>query len=140
MSWINEIQNFLEDYSGVYPDNPNIDIYKDMGIVGDDFHEMIKKYSKKYEVDMSDYLWYFHADEEGHGSIGGYFFKPPYERVQRIPVTPQMLADFSVTKKWKIEYPKREIPKQRTDLTINKIIFISLVIGLAILIILKIVN
>lgn len=131
MSWINDIRNFLEDYSGVYPDNPNIDIFKDMGVVGDDFHEMIEKYSEKYHVDMSDYLWYFHTNEEGQ-SIGRTFFKPPYERVNRIPVTPQMLADFIVTKKWAVEYPKHEIPRQRKDLIINQAIVIVFIVGLVI--------
>jgi len=134
VSWTDEIRNFLEDYSGIYPESPNTDIFKDMGVVGDDFHEMIEKYSKKHQVDMSDYLWYFHTNEEGQ-SIGGTFFKPPYERVSRIPVTPQMLADFILTKKWKVEYPKHEIPKQRTDLLINKIILIVFVIGTAILLV-----
>jgi hypothetical protein len=140
VSWLNDIRNFLEDYSGVYPDDPNIDIFKDMGVVGDDFHEMIEKYAKRYNVDMSDYLWYFHADEEGSNSIGGQFFKPPYERVTRIPVTPQMLADFIVTKKWKVNYPSHDIPKQRTDLTINKIIVVTFFVGLGIWLLIKMWN
>ena len=131
MSWTDEIRNFLEDYSGVYPDSPNTDIFKDMGVVGDDFHEMIEKYSEKYQVEMSDYLWYFHTNEEGQ-SIGAVFFKPPYKRVNRISVTPQMLADFIVTKKWKVEYPKHEIPKQRKDLMINRAVEIVFIIGLVI--------
>jgi len=139
VSWINEIRNFLEDYSDVYADNPEIDIFKDMGVAGDDFHEMIENYSKDYQIDMSDYLWYFHANEEGQ-SIGGLFFKPPYKRVQRIPVTPQMLADFIVTKKWKIEYPAHVIPKKRIDLIINKILLMILVFGLGIWVLLQILN
>ena len=138
MSWINEIRNFLEDYSGVYPDDPKIDIFKDMGVVGNDFHEMIEKYAKQYNVDMSDYLWYFHTDEEGSNSLGGQVFKPPYKRVDRIPVTPQMLADFIVTKKWQVDYPQHEIPKHRTDLTINKVIVIGFFVGVAIWLLLKI--
>jgi len=140
LSWLNDIRNFLEDYSGVYPDDPDIDIFKDMGVVGNDFHEMIEKYSKLYDVDLSDYLWYFHADEEGFNGIGRHFFKPPYERVQRIPVTPQMLADFIVTKKWQVEYPPHDIPKQRTDLTINTIIVITVFVGLVIWLVIKMQN
>jgi hypothetical protein len=111
-----------------------------MGVAGDDFHEMIEKYAKQYDVDMSDYLWYFHADEEGFNSIGRQFFKPPYERVERIPVTPQMLADFIATKKWKVAYPPHDIPKPRTDLTINKVILIAFIIGLGIWLLLKMWN
>lgn len=131
MSWINEIRNFLEDYSATYAEDPDIDIYEDMGITGDDFHEMINKYAKTYDVDMSEYLWYFHTDEEG-SSFGGQFFKPPYERVKRIPVTPRMLASFIETKKWKIDYPPHKIPKVRKDLIINKILVITFLAGLII--------
>jgi hypothetical protein len=139
VNWVNDIQNFLEDCSGIFPDNPGVDIFEDMGVVGDDFHEMIEKYSTKYQVDMADYLWYFHTNEEGH-NIGGDFFIPPYERVKRIPVTPQMLADFIPTKKWKVEYPIHEIPKKRTDLAINKIIIIIFFVGLAIWFIYKMIT
>lgn len=131
MNWINEIRNFLEDYSGVYPDNEDTDIFKDMGVVGDDFHEMIEKFAKQYQVDMTDYLWYFHADEEGQ-SIGGVFYKAPYQKVQRIPVTPKMLSYFIETKKWKIDYPKHDTPKSRPDLLINKIVVFSFFIGVLI--------
>jgi len=126
-----EIKSFLQDFSGVYPDHSDTDIFKDMGIVGDDFHDMIEKYSEKYQVDMSDYLWYFYADEEGH-NIGGLFYSPPYEKVKRIPVTPKMLADFSETKKWDIQYPEHEIPTSRPDLKINRTIFIVFFILVAI--------
>lgn len=131
VSWIREISNFLEDYSGVYPGNEDTDIYKDMGVVGDDFHEMIEKFAKQYQVDMTDYLWYFHADEEGQ-SIGGVFYKAPYQKVQRIPFTPKMLAYFIETKKWKIDYPKHDTPKSRPDLLINKIVVFSFFIGVLI--------
>jgi len=131
MSWVNEIRNFLEDYSGVYPASPDTDIFKDIGVTGDDFHEMMEKYAKQYDVDMSEYLWYFHCDEEGQ-SIGGQFFRPPYERVKRIPVTPQMLADFIVTKKWKIDYPPHTLPKYRVDLIINVVIVIGFFVAVAI--------
>ncbi len=103
MEWLNEIRNFLEDYSSVYSDNPDIDIFKDMGIKGDDFHEMINTYAEKYGIDMTDYLWYFHCNEEGH-SIGKTFITTPYEKVKRIPVTPKILASFIETKKWKVDY------------------------------------
>lgn len=131
MSYIDEISNFLEDYSGVLPEDPNIDIWKDMGVKGDDFHEMMDNYSKLYEVDLSNYLWYFHTDEEGYG-IGGLLSKPPYERVERIPVTPQMLADFIVTKKWNIDYPPHVFPEKRIDLKINVIVTILIAIGMCI--------
>jgi len=128
MSWLDEITNFLEDYSGVYPESPKTDIWKDMGIVGDDFHEMMENYSKNYNVDLSNYLWYFHTDEEGY-SIGGLIVDPPYKMMERIPVTPELLASFIETKKWEIDYPKHKLPKRRADLLIDLSIIVIFVIG-----------
>ena len=130
MCSINKIRNLLEDYSGISVEDPNIDIYKELDITGDDFHEMIDKYSKKYKVDMSNYLWYFHANEEG-SSIGSLFFKPPYKRIKRISVTPQMLVDFIKTKKWEVEYPKHKIPKRRNDIRVNLILLVLFLIAIA---------
>lgn len=127
-NWLDEIYNFLEDYSGVYPTSPTNDIFKELGITGDDFHEMIDDFSIRYEVDMADYLWYFHSNEEGGPGIGSFFFKPPYERVERVPVTPIMLASFIVSKKWTINYPEHSLPKYRIDLWISTFIFIFAVV------------
>ena len=91
-------------------------------MVGDDFHEMIEKFSSRYSVDMADYLWYFHADEEGQ-NFGGLFFKPPYSQVDRIPVTPMMLADTANKGKWDIQYPAHKISPRRYDILITKLFF-----------------
>jgi hypothetical protein len=98
------------------------DIFNECGISGDDSHELIEKYHKKYNVDISNYLWYFHCDEEGMGSIGGMFFKAPYKRVNRIPITPKMLTEFANSKRWKIDYPEHKLPKYRFDIIFNQII------------------
>jgi hypothetical protein len=136
VSWLDEIRNFLEDYSGVCSDDPNIDIFMDMNVTGDDFHEMIENYSNEYEVDMSEYLWYFHTNEEGI-SLGALGFKPPYARVKRIPVTPQMLADFIMTKKWSINYPEHNLPKRRYDIIFNQFVLVTFILGVILGLILK---
>lgn len=130
MSNLISIIDFVKEISGIDEINPESDIFN-LGIVGDDFHEMIEKYSETYEVDMSEYLWYFHSDEEGQ-NLGGIFFKPPYKRVNRIPVTPRLLSEFVETKKWNIKYSEHELPNKRIDLTINKIIIIVFLIVLTI--------
>jgi hypothetical protein len=130
-NYINEISNFLEDYAAVYPEDPNTDIFRDLQVTGDDFHEMIEKFAEHYKVDMTGYLWYFHANEEGF-SITGPLFKPPYERVKRIPVTPQMLADFAITKKWDMHYPAHSLPRYRVDLIIGTILVAAIVISLGV--------
>ena len=97
------------------------DIFKDAGLVGDDFDEMIEKFALKYSVDMTGYIWYFHTDEEGL-SIGSFFFAPPNEQVERIPVTPAMLAEFAKRGRWEIQYPNHKISARRYDLLVNRII------------------
>lgn len=66
---------FLKDLAGTDKVFPHTDIFRDLGMVGDDFHEMIETYAARYAVDMTNYRWYFHTDEEGW-SFGGVFFKP----------------------------------------------------------------
>jgi hypothetical protein len=114
-----DIIQFLFPLSGDNKIKPDSDIFHDVGMVGDDFHLMIEEYAKKFAVDMTDYLWYFHSDEEGWG-IG--FFKAPYELVKRIPVTPALLAQFANTGKWDIPYPEHQLPKNRYDLVIKRIL------------------
>lgn len=44
---------------------PNSDIFGELGIIGDDFRELIEQDAKQFYVNMTGYLWYFHADGEG---------------------------------------------------------------------------
>lgn len=74
---------------------------------------------------MSEYIWYFHHEEEGNWtSIGGIIFKSPNKRIKRIPITPKMLTEFANSKKWSVDYPEHNLPKYRYDIIINQIIFI----------------
>lgn len=125
-----EIIEFLKKETCEDEISSDTDIFNDCGISGDDSHELIEKYQAKYNVDMSNYLWYFHCDEEGSSFITGMFFKPPYKRVKRIPVTPKILTDFANSKKWEIDYPEHILPKKRYDLLINQIIFSLIIIWL----------
>lgn len=102
------------------------DLMNDLGCSGDDFHELIDEYAKKFNVEMKSYLWYFHTNEEGN-NIGGVFFKPPYERVKHIAVTPQILLQSANEGKWLIEYPVHELPKRRNDIIINQILILLVI-------------
>jgi hypothetical protein len=124
---VKDIIDFLADLSCTSDISPESDIFYDVGMSGDDFHEMVEAFSKKYSVDMTDYLWYFHCDEEGVS-----FFKPPYRRVERIPVTPAMLTEFANNGKWKMNYPEHILPSRRYDLILNNVIFIGLLLSLII--------
>lgn len=123
---VNEIIEFLRDKSGVKEILPESDLNHEIGIYGDDWHEMIEEYSQKFNVKIDSYLWYFHTKEEGTASIGAAFFRPPNERVKRIPITPSILTDFANKGIWEIDYPEHQLPKRRYDLITNTVIVLSL--------------
>jgi hypothetical protein len=100
------------------------DIFADLHCTAKDFTKLVEAFGRRFNVDTSNYRWYFHTNEEDH-SIGGMFFKPPYERVQRIPVTAERLWEMANVGYWNIEYPEHEIPSSRVDFLINILIFIA---------------
>ncbi|MBK7434198.1 MAG: DUF1493 family protein [Chitinophagaceae bacterium] len=118
---LTDILNLVSKKTGCYDATGSSDIESDLGCYSDDFHELISEYSKTFTVDMTSYLWYFHTGEEGN-NFGGYFFKAPYERVKRIPVTPDMLLEFANKGKWDLKYPPHKIPKKRYDILINTVL------------------
>jgi hypothetical protein len=120
MHTFDDIINFLKKKLGRKVISTDSDVYKDLGCVGDDFHELMEVYAKTFHVDLTDYLWYFHTNEEGW-SLGALFFKPPYSRVKRIPVTARMLLNFANSGKWAVKYPNHRLPKKRYDILINQI-------------------
>jgi hypothetical protein len=126
MTTATDILNFLEKEIGHDDLTLDTDLYLG-GVYGDDFWEMIEAYSKKFEIDCSTFLWYFHSGEEGM-NLGAFFFKSSDQCVERISVTPQMLLDFTKTKKWGVVYPPHEIPTKRWDLIINRTIFIVIIL------------
>jgi hypothetical protein len=123
---IENIFDFVAEYSGKNGLKENSDIEMEFGVYGDDWEEMIEKFSSKYNVDMTSYLWYFHSGEEGMG-LGRLFFKPPNERVNRIPITPNDLLRIATKQKWDIEYPKHELPKRRYDIIIGTVAVVLLI-------------
>jgi hypothetical protein len=118
---LEDIIEFIKDQTAVKKVNANDDLLNDLGCSGDDHHEFIENYSRKFHVDINNYLWYFHTDEEGQ-NFGGMFFKPPNERVKHIPITPQILVEFANKGKWDMTYPTHTLPKRRYDILINRIL------------------
>jgi len=108
----------------------NCDIIYDLGCYGDDLSELIYQYKEKYNVNLENYLWYFHTEEEGHLnlSIGRAFFKPPYERVKHIPLTPALLLDSANEGKWLVAYPEHSLPRRRYDIVINQVVILVFII------------
>lgn len=124
-----EIIDFIETEYWKSNLQSNSDIFETVRISGDDSFELIEKFSKKYDVDISNFLWYFHHEEEGSwNSIGGYFHKSPDKLVKRIPITPKMLTKFAETKKWEINYPIHKLPEKRKDLILNQILVVTILV------------
>lgn len=126
-----EIVKFLKDQTGCDKIFENSDVTEDLGVDGDDFDDLVVTFSKKFNVDISSCLWYFHCGEEGNwNSIGGAFFESPDRRVKHIPVTPLMLLEFAQKGKWDIQYPDHKLPKRRYDILINQALIVGFVVFL----------
>ncbi|MEQ8177260.1 MAG: DUF1493 family protein [Amphiplicatus sp.] len=115
-----DILAFIEGEWGSFPKrfNPS-DIFESLGITGDDAWDFIENYSARFKVDLSSFLWYFHADEEGMNIPGGIVFTPPSARVKRIPISVMLLLESANAGRWMLEYPPHTLPKWRYDLFIN---------------------
>ncbi|OUR65667.1 hypothetical protein A9Q79_01355 [Methylophaga sp. 42_25_T18] len=107
------------EYSKLSPESK---LVEDLGIEGDDFSELIESFSKKYDIDMDSYLWYFHHREEGW-NLGALIFKPPYAQVKTIPVTPEVLLAAAKTKVWPVKYPNHKLKPGRPDVLFNQVLF-----------------
>lgn len=131
MNTIEQIYAFIEKECGCQGQalQPNADIFHDLGITGDDFFAFIASYSQKFQVNMDDYLWYFHSNEEGL-NFCGLIFKPPNEKVKRIAVTPMMLLRFANSNRWHIAYPEHDRQTNRKDLVCNNMVYLLLLLFL----------
>lgn len=105
--------------------DPDEDIFNRVGITGDDADDFIIAFEKTFDVDMRNYLWYFHSEEEGGLDLGGLFFKSPDRLVTRIPITPRVLSDSIAAKKWTVHYPEHTAPNVRRDLALNWVFLLA---------------
>jgi len=81
---------------------------------------LLAEYQKHFDVNLDNFLWYFHHGEEVHHLLGGLFFPPPNERVKHIPVTLELLLECARLGYWNVDYPPHELPKSRDDITFNR--------------------
>jgi Protein of unknown function (DUF1493) len=132
MPSFDEIAAFVCDHAGANRAyvTEGTSLQDDIGLYGDDIDHLMLEYSKRFGVDLSGYLWYFHTGEDGFG-IGALLFRPPDMRVKRIPITVGMLHDFANQGRWAVEYPMHELPRWRMDVTIDvllAIVFIGFIV------------
>lgn len=106
------------------------DLFARWRIEGDDADEFIEAFAKRFSIDMGNYRWYFHHREEGQ-NLGALFFRPPYARVERMPISIDVLANAVVSQEWPLAYPPHELPKRRWDIIIDQIVMALLIIGVA---------
>ena len=124
---IDDIMAFLAKETLAKKIRPQSDLFRNLGVDGDDFEDLMDAYSKSFSVDMTCYLWYFHHQEEPL-NFGKLFWKSPNQRVRRIPVTPTMLLDFAHKGTWALEYPAHRLPAKRYDILIHGIVAILLLL------------
>jgi hypothetical protein len=99
-----------------------IHVSDELGCDGDDFSELMDAYAKRFAVDISAYLWYFHQGEEISMSLGASIFPPPNFRVERIPVTPRLLLESANAGRWLVEYPVHRMPRRRYDVLVDRVV------------------
>jgi hypothetical protein len=107
------------------------DVFVELGIEGDDAFEFIEAFADRFSVDMSGYRWYFHHAEEGMNT-GSLFFRSPDQRVERIAITPTILAEAIRTKRWPLQYPVHQLPAHRWDIGLNQLMLLAPLVLLAI--------
>lgn len=131
MSSIEEIYTLLENQCGVkrHQLRMDVDIFDELGVEGDDFSELIESFSSTFNVDISNYRWYFHSNDEGT-NLFSFMFRPPNKKVSRIPITPELLLRISKTKSWDISYPNHEVPENRNDISFSWLLLILIIVGL----------
>lgn len=130
MTSLTDIYKFISDLCGVKISQlkPDTDLFADLGIDGDDFFELEAEFEKKFSVDMSSYLWYFHHGEEASPSIARLLFKSSYPKVKRICVTPELLLESANAHHWILNYPEHKLTSQRLGFQFKQIFFSAICI------------
>ena len=133
---LNDLVQFVRNETGAQNVGPDDDLLYDLGVDGAEFVDLVEKYAKKYQVNICNYLWYFHHGEEGF-NIVSLFIASPDRRVPTIPVTPRMLTEFANAGKWGIDYPEHSLPKRRYDLIIGSVIYGAFLLTLFFFVVIK---
>lgn len=114
---------FEELWGEKLPARGDTDLFDRFGIEGDDASAFMDGFGERFGIDGESYRWYFHHGEEGT-NFGGLFFAPPYRRVQRIPITPDILIEAIETRKWPLKYPPHPVQTVRWDIRMNRLLLV----------------
>lgn len=119
-----QLADWFEEFWGEkLPNSDDIDLFERFGIEGDDASDFMDGFAARFGVDGQNYLWYFHHRDEGT-NFGALFFAPPYRRVQRIPITTNILIEALEAKTWPLAYPRHQMPTVRWDIRVNQLLFV----------------
>lgn len=121
---------FEKNWGETLPDSDDVDLFEQYGIDGDDAGDFMEGFVTRFGVNADSYRWYFHHRDEGT-NFGALLYKPIYKRVNRIPITPDILVKAIETKQWPIKYPHHELPPVRWDIRVNQLLLAISVAGLA---------
>ena len=108
------------------PISPDTDIFKDLGVDGDAWRELLEAYHSQFGVNLDGFRWYFHHGEEGWPLFPRRVSHP---KVERIALTPRMLADYAKSSNWDLEHPPHTYPDWRWEWSVfPALVLTSLVI------------
>jgi acyl carrier protein len=120
VSRIDEIDALVRDHTGTRGVlSEETDLHSDLGLTSLDLDEFLAEFAKRFDVDLSGFLWYFHTEEDDV-SPGRLFFAAPQERVQRIPLRLALLYRAVELGRWPVDYPEHSLPRRRWDLVFNQ--------------------
>lgn len=95
------------------------DLHSDLGLISLDLDEFLDEFARRFDVDLSGFLWYFHTEEDGV-SPGRLFFAAPQDRVRRIPLRLALLYQAVELGRWPVDYPEHSLPRRRWDVVFNQ--------------------
>lgn len=126
-----DVAEWFEQFLGErLPAEGDTDLFDRFGIVGDDASEFMDAFAARFDVTCEDYRWYFHHEEEGW-NFGALFFAPLNRRVERIPITPNILVRAIEAGQWPVQYPPHTLPRVRWDIRMNQaLLLVPLALGM----------
>ena len=126
------VLEFLKDaWDWTRPLSDDEDLFDALGIDGDEGTDFMEAFVARFDVDATDYRWYFHHADEGW-NFGALFYEPIYRRFGRIPITVAVLTEAVRTRRWPIAYPDHRLPGRRWDILINQLFVVVVLIGLVV--------
>jgi hypothetical protein len=131
---LNDIYQFVEKETGIKTNQlqPKSDLCEEFCVYGDDLFVLIESFGNFYGVNIESFLWYFHSPEEASSPFC-LLFPQPNKRVSRIPITPELLAEYANTKNWGLDYPTHDLLNKRWDIILLNVFFYTLgVVGILI--------